>query len=207
MITPDPDKIRRWLDAVIDPDTEGWIHVARGIDGKFNDEDSYKFKPGYWRQKSFRSPRDRGEAVKWLAEHARDDDVYCSPYATKTRERAKGNTVGIQYVHSDVDVAFDIYDKVIDRGNGFVVASGTPDHGQVFIPLADTVSTEEHEALCRGLSKRFDADCKISDNDVLRRWAARRQFAVPSARYRPQNQSLFSDHPEAPHDRFGAGPP
>ena len=87
MISGDADKIRRWLDAVIPDNTEGWLHVALGVDGYFNDNDRYTFDPENWRPKSFHWPDERGEAFDWILDMAQQGDVYGCPNLLTGRRR------------------------------------------------------------------------------------------------------------------------
>ncbi len=76
-----------------------------------------------------------------------------------------------RWLHSDIDrEPFDsVKAEKLDNIGGFAIASGSPDHAHVYVPLSESVSAEQHEELCIGLGKYLGgADSKISDNDVLR---------------------------------------
>ena len=53
---------------------------------------------------------------------------------------------------------------------GFAVASGSEGHGHAYIALSASVTTDQHEALCRAWGRHLvgRADAKVSDNDLLR---------------------------------------
>ena len=150
MISPDAAKIGQWLDAVIPDNAEGYLHGARGVDGHFTSSGRYEFRGG-WHPWSYHWPTQRGDAITFMADHARQDDVFCCAYLMQTGGlkdgRSKTNAVVRQIAHSDVDGGLDLYDEVIDRGNVAIVASGTDDHCHVFIQLADVATEQQHDAL------------------------------------------------------------
>jgi hypothetical protein len=80
--------------------------------------------------------------------------------------RREGEAVTHQLVHNDVDGDPNL-DKVRAIG-GFVVASGTPGHVHVYVPLTEPVPAHWHRALCEGLRDYLGGDDKIADNDLLR---------------------------------------
>ena len=167
--TPDDGKMGQWLDGLIDPGTPGYLQVARGVGGYFTDSGRYEFKRRTGARSISQPHRAAVTRSNGWPSTQRTTTSIALRTSTTTRQRAKGNAARIEVAHTDVDGGLDPYDEVIDRGNGIIVASGTDDHAQVFIPLADEVTTEQHEILCRGLVKRFDGDKgKISDNDLLR---------------------------------------
>jgi hypothetical protein len=42
--------------------------------------------------------------------------------------------------------------------NGFAIASGTPGHGHVYVPVTEDLTVAEYVALCRGLVGYFGGD-------------------------------------------------
>ena len=171
MISPDAAKIGQWLDAVIPDNAEGYLHGARGVDGHFTSSGRYEFRGG-WHPWSYHWPTQRGDAITFMADHARQDDVFCCAYLMQTGGlkdgRSKTNAVVRQIAHSDVDGGLDLYDEVIDRDNVAIVASGTDDHCHVFIQLADVATEQQHDALEEALAKRLGGDSKVRSSDVLR---------------------------------------
>jgi hypothetical protein len=73
-------------------------------------------------------------------------------------------------VHSDADGQVDT-DKVEATEGAFAVASGSPGHAHVYVRLSESISCAGHDALGKALGAYAvgaDADCKFSDNDLLR---------------------------------------
>ncbi|WP_165796358.1 DNA primase family protein [Mycobacterium ahvazicum] len=76
----------------------------------------------------------------------------------------------LRLVHTDGDKGLDQekIDRLADLG-AFVIGSGSPGNGHVYVPLNEEVSQVAHIALCRGLIEYLDGDkAKHSDNDLLR---------------------------------------
>ena len=98
--------------------------------------------------------------------------MYVCPYLMRVDRRAKGMAVDHRKLHSDIDrEPFDSAKaEKLDSIGGFAIASGTPDHVHADVPLSESVSVEQHEALCIGMGNYIGgADPgKISDNDLLR---------------------------------------
>ena len=129
-------------------------------------EENGKYKHRNWHETPILWP-DRAEHALALIEHnAPLGDVYICPYLMKTPHRRKGNAAWRQLVHSDVDAGLDL-DLVRDLG-GFIVWSGSPGHGHIYIPLKHVVTVDQHRVLCEGLRARLGGDDKICDNDLLR---------------------------------------
>ena len=159
------DAIRDYFAAIIPVGATGWLHVALGTDPYLDEHGKYQYKR--WAPRSFQWPEEGGDAIKWIKESAPLGDVFVCPYLMRDGKRAKGNAIGCQLVHSDVDTGeLDPYE--VEQLGGFVVASGTIGHGHVYIVLASEVTAAQHELLCRGLAARLGGDSKISDNDLLR---------------------------------------
>jgi hypothetical protein len=94
-------------------------------------------------------------------------DLYVCPYLRRNPGRVKGDAVALRLLHTDVDHGLDL--EVARELGAFVVGSGTPGNGHVYVPLSRPVTVAEHDALCRGLIERLGGDKgKHSDNDLLR---------------------------------------
>ena len=96
------DAIRDYLDAIIPAGATGWLRVALGSNPTSTSTASTAHKDK-WIQRAFRWPEEGGDAIKWIEETAPLGDVYSCPYLMRDGKRAKGNAIGCQLVHSDVD--------------------------------------------------------------------------------------------------------
>ena len=57
----------------------------------------------------------------------------------------------------------------VEAVDGYAVASGTGQHGHVYVALSRPVSATQLTALCRALGRYLGAaDARIAENDVLR---------------------------------------
>ena len=157
-----PD-LTRYLRACLG-DTEGWLCVAVGLK-PYRDENG-KYKHHKWDEVAFRWPAQADKAATYIAKAAALGDVYNCPYPMKDQHRAKGNAAQRVLIHADVDV--DLDEAAVRELGGFIVRSGSPGHGHVYVPLAWPVTPDQHEALCRGLAAHLGGDTKYSDNDLLR---------------------------------------
>ena len=93
--------------------------------------------------------------------------MYVCPYLMWADKRTKGAAVEHRIIHSDYDDELDV--TKVQAVHGFAVASGSPGHAHVYVPLSDVVTAPEHRMLCEGLRDYLGArDSKITDNDVLR---------------------------------------
>ena len=101
-----------------------------------------------------------------IAKQAPTADVYACPYLMRNSRRAQGNSASRALVHADVDRELD--PAAVTALGGFAIASGTPGHAHVYIPLSYTVTRAQHEMLCRALAEHLGGDAKFSDNDLLR---------------------------------------
>jgi hypothetical protein len=157
--------IRDYFDALIPVGATGYLHTAFGREPYLDKHGKYTHKQ--WIPRVFKWPEESGDAIKFIEEMAPLGDVYVCETLMRSRKRAKGDAVGYQSVHSDVDTGHLDYIEVEELG-GFVIASGTPGHGHAHIPLADEVTEAQHEALCEGLRDHLGGDNKIRASDVLR---------------------------------------
>lgn len=166
---PDIGATREFLDAIfatvpVDPKQSRYLILAagRGIYMKNGKPD--------WKQREelpFLWPDQCDAAISEIEKWAPVADVWLCPYLHKTPKRAKGNAAWRQIIHTDCDKGVDLA-KVRKLG-GFVVWSGTADHGHVYVPLSYTLSRERHERLCEGQADYLDGDRgKVRDNDLLR---------------------------------------
>lgn len=154
-----------FLTTILPSDREGFLIVAVGF-GPHRDANG-KHSHSSWQEVAFQWPSQADTAVEQIQLHAAKCDVYVCPYLMKGAKRHKGDAACRQLVHADVDDVVDL-DKVREVG-GFVVWSGSPGHGHVYVPLKHVVMPNQHEALCRGLSGLLGGDkAKVSENDVLR---------------------------------------
>ena len=167
------DTLGIYYDAIIPPGESGYLHLAVGLNGYFTDAGQYSFEPdklhpdANWIPRRFRYPDERGDAFDWILRMAPRGDVYGCPNLLTGRRRTEHTAVSPRVIHGDVDTGQLDYIEVQDLG-GFVVASGSPGHGQILIPLSAAVTEEQRRALCIAVRERFDGDDKIADNDVLR---------------------------------------
>ena len=150
----------------MDPDQKRYLIVAAGR-GIFVNKNG---KPD-WKQREelpFVWPDQRDTVISEIERWAPTADIWLCPYLMRTPKRAKGNSAWRQLAHSDCDRgAVDI--AKVNKVGGFVVWSGTPGHGHVYVPLTYTLRLEQHQALERGLVAYLDGDpAKVNDNDLLR---------------------------------------
>ena len=161
-------------------DTPGWLHVGIGYGPFVNATGKYvhkKFVPGV-----IRWPDEASETIALLLAGSEHADVWVCPYLMahdriehdggRKTGRAKGQAVSRLTIHSDIDrEPFDPAkaEKLAAVG-GFAIASGSPGNAHVYVPLSESVSVDQHEALCLALGEYIGgADpAKHSDNDLLR---------------------------------------
>lgn len=171
------DMTAEFLAAILPTQKDGWLTGAVGHGGHFNGSGKYEFDR--FEPYEFEWPAQRDLAIAHIQKWAPTCDTYICPYLMETRDRIKGNAAWRQIVHCDCDKGVDL-DKVHQLG-GFVIWSGTPGHGHVYILLSHVVMPPQHEALERGLVTYLDGDPgKISDNDLLRPSGSRNQKAAAS---------------------------
>ena len=145
-------------------DAQGWLCMAVGLK-PYRDENG-KYQHDKWSEVAFRWPQEADNALTYIAKSGPLGDVYACPYPMREPHRAKGNAGQHVLVHADVDR--DLDDEEVAQLGGFIVRSGSPGHGHVYVPLAWPVTPDQHEALCRGLAATLGGDAKYSDNDLLR---------------------------------------
>jgi hypothetical protein len=156
---------------------DGYAHIAVGRGAMLDEKGSYRHQN--WEQTPFRWPHDAGWAVEYmdevLAQPGRND-IYVCPNILKTQKRVMGTAVSHALLHADADHGIDLSRVLALRG--FAVASGSPGHGQVYVPSARDVPLSQYEALQRGMRSFFNGDNKIADNDLLRPVGSFNQKAV-----------------------------
>ncbi|MBA3742494.1 phage/plasmid primase, P4 family [Sporichthya sp.] len=159
-----------YLEAVYG-DTVGTVLLSFGRNGCW-DTGRYRYRPGDWVDRvGFTWPSEADALLDTLEKElaAGRVDVYARPYLTPTgQRRTKGNAVSRRLIHADRDGAEPL---IVPKNlpGIFVVASGTPGHEHVYVPVAGDLDAAEHEAMCRALAATIgDCDAKVSDNDVLR---------------------------------------
>jgi hypothetical protein len=157
--------IGAYLDVALDPTAEGFLIVVVGVDPYLDDNGKYK----HGRRKEYPRPwpTDADTVAGDILAMAAKGDVFVCPYILTGPARNKGTAVSRKLVHADVDDNLDL-EKVRELC-GFAVYSGTRGHAHGYVPLTESVTVPQHEALCRGLGRYLGADdAKISDNDLLR---------------------------------------
>lgn len=167
------DDIRSYLNAVFG-ETTGFAVFALGMN-PYCDPRTGKYKHSVWSERNdnriaFSWPEGAEEICDAIEQFADRGDLYVTPYVRRSNVRAKGDAVILQLVHTDGDNGLD-EEKIaaLTALGAFVVGSGTPGNGHVYVPLSEPVSQAEHEALCKGLIAYLDGDkAKHSDNDLLR---------------------------------------
>lgn len=146
--------------------TVGKAHVSVGIEPHLNAAGKYAHKSLI--PTVFEWPSEAEQFAREIQRESSTADVYLCPYLMHGGKRAKGAAVERRIVHCDYDGDIDL-GKVRELG-GFAVASGTPGHAQVYVPLTEPVTAAQHQTLCKALGRHLggDADSKISDNDLMR---------------------------------------
>ncbi len=165
--------VRLFLDAVFGDDT-GIVVFALGRNPRRN-PNSGKYQHDYWSERNrqriaFAWPGEAEQICDAIEQYACVADLYIVPYLRRSRARAKGDAVILRVVHTDADRGLD-QEKIakLTELGAFVIGSGSPGNGHVYVPLSEPVSQAEHEALCKGLIEYLDGDkAKHSDNDLLR---------------------------------------
>ena len=161
--------IRLYFEAVFGED-RGLLTFALGMNPG-RDPKSGKYRHGYWSERTcklvFHWPEEAEDVYAAIEMVGAQGDLYVCPYLRRTPRRVKGDAVILRMLHTDVDHGLDL-DLARELG-AFVVGSGTPGNGHVYVPLSRPVTLVRHDALCRGLIKCLGGDKgKHSDNDLLR---------------------------------------
>ncbi|MBB2990261.1 hypothetical protein FHR72_001729 [Mycolicibacterium iranicum] len=145
-------------------DTAGFLHVATGSGIYVKNG-----KPAHrdWSERCYEYPAQAGQAARDIAQGAPACDIYVCSSIMRGRTRTKGAAARRSLVHADIDA--ETKADLVRAVDGFAIASGTPGHAHVYVPVAEELTVTEFEALCRGLGDYFGGgDAKISDNDFLR---------------------------------------
>jgi hypothetical protein len=157
---------RSFLDTVFGQ-AEGYAHFAAGHGAYV--EPTGKYSHRNWEPSSFLWPQQADEAIRHLDQilsRPGSNDLYVCPNLLTTERRSKDTAVTHRLLHSDADNGADA-DKLKPLG-AFAIASGSPGHSHVFVPLAREVPLAQYQSLQRGMRDYLNGDNKISDNDVLR---------------------------------------
>jgi putative DNA primase/helicase len=169
----DRDGLSEYLHEVFGDDSMGYVHVAAGIGGYFDDAGTYSFKAdadrpdAKWVPRVYSWPDQADALAAALGSNVDAYDLYVCPYLMRGKKRTPSEALTLTKIHADIDGDCDL-DKVADLG-GWAVSSGTPGHAHVYVALAEPIPLHWHEALCRGLGTYLGhADAKIRPNDVLR---------------------------------------
>ncbi len=159
--------ISEYFDAVFAyPAAGGWVHGAYGVLPYLNENGKFRFTRFLPELAAW--PAEADLLAHELAKCAAIADVYLCPYVLSGEEREKGTSVARPLVHCDGDDDVDL-EKARTVPGVFVVGSGTPGHGHVYVMLTRSVSAHQHHILCKGLAYYLGAkNPKFSDNDVLR---------------------------------------
>lgn len=169
----DPQDILSYLLAVFSDDT-GFAVFALGMNPRRNPKTG-RYEHDYWSERkgekiAFTWP-DEAELICEAIEQCADaGDLYVGPYLRRSKRRAKGDAVCLRLVHTDCDHGLDQEKMaILIQLGAFVVGSGSPGNGHVYVPLSEPVSQAGHEALGKGLITYMNGDrSKHSDNDLLR---------------------------------------
>jgi hypothetical protein len=166
--SPEAD-VRLFLDVLYGGDT-GFCHVVYG-EGWYRENGKLRFR--FWSETrerhAYAYPDDADAAVaKVLELSARCLDVYVSTSLMRTDvSREKNQTAELWCLHADIDHAGLNLDAVAELG-WCAIASGTPGHYHLYIPLSGPITEAAFQMLQNPLVKLLGADAKKSGNDVLR---------------------------------------
>ncbi|MGB8388753.1 hypothetical protein [Mycobacterium sp.] len=164
------DDVRLFLDVLYGGGT-GFCHVVYG-DGWYRN-DKGKLQHRFWSETRkryvFAYPADADAAVaKVLELSARGLDVYVSTSLMRiATSRGKPQTAGLWCLHADADQPGLNLDRVADQ-DWCAIASGTPGHHHIYVPLSEPVTEAAFQALQNALVDLLGADNKKAGNDVLR---------------------------------------
>jgi putative DNA primase/helicase len=171
------DDLVDYLKACCADGAEGYVHVGVGYGPHINDKGKYGHK--WFEPKVFHWPGEAEKAVEFILGASQNADVWVCPNlllhdwivegGNKKTGRRKGDAVSLVTVHADIDGQVDI-EKVTSIEGAFAVASGSPGHAHVYVPLSEPITGAQHDALSKALGAYLgNADvAKHSDNDLLR---------------------------------------
>jgi hypothetical protein len=170
------DDLIDYLEACCDDSALGYLHVGVGYEPYINDNGKYAHKR--FEPKPFRWPDEAVKAVVFILGEAQNADVWLCPNpmrhdwvveeGKKKTGRRKGDTASLLTVHADIDGQLAI-EMVKSIEGAFAVASGSPGHAHVYVPLCESITSAQHDLLSRALGAYLgNADAKYSDNDLLR---------------------------------------
>ena len=123
----------------------------------------------------FEYPTQTAEMAAAASESAPGADVYyCTSLRSKSRRRREfSSPVGAVWIHADVDDGIDRLSSTFEELDAYVVGSGSPGHGHVYVRVDEPLSEHHFTQLCAGLRDHLrdadvDVDNKIASNDILR---------------------------------------
>ncbi len=151
--------------AAVFGDTAGRAHMSIGSGPYLDDRGAYKYAD--FSSHHFAWPDEAALLEREILRAAHDGDVYLCPYLMHGDKRTPGGTVVRRILHADVDNgALDL--GAVRQLGGWVVASGSPGNGHVYLHLTESIPAHWHKALELGLVAYLGADNKNSTNDLLR---------------------------------------
>jgi hypothetical protein len=169
-ITARADDFRAFITACNPAPATGKLFLPMGIGPHWTDSGKYVHTD--FRSTDFRYPDDISD-VERAIEQPHSVDIYVCPNLFY-KSRTPGSCVGAWVVHADWDGGpadqAALLDKVREL-NGFAVASGTPGHVHVYVPLASPVLPGRAAALYKAVQDALPPGSdkgKHSVNDLLR---------------------------------------
>lgn len=125
------------------------------------------------RERIFEYPRQAAEMASAASELAAGADVYyCTTLrSTASRKLVESECVAAVWIHADVDGRVELAPDLLPEA--YIVGSGTPGHGHVYLKVTEALSANEFRQLGRGLRDHLraaglDVDNKVAANDILR---------------------------------------
>jgi hypothetical protein len=148
----------------------GFLAVAFGQDGYWDEGGKYKHPTGKWTERRYRWPGARGALdtdITRMTLAGDRVDVYACPVLRFTDDRRKGSALPPMVCWADLDTP-PADDQLLAKLDPFTVESGTDGHRHVYLPLTAPVDLGTHARLNRALATRLGGDAKWSDESLLR---------------------------------------
>lgn len=154
-------------DAVVLGDRDGYLALAFGYDGYFNERGTYSHRD--WSEHRYQWP---AQAETMRADVARENaagnvDIYVCPAVRFTDARRKGDAMPPAVCWADLDGPA-ANTELLNTLDAYTVSSGQPGHIHVYVPLSETVPLSAHAALNKALAAQLGGDAKWSDETLLR---------------------------------------